>query len=266
MKSRIGRKFEDLKRCNEKALIPYITCGDPDMQTTIRLVLGLEKVGVAIVELGIPYSDPLADGPVIQRASQRALRNHINIDNIFDMISKLREQSEIPLIFLVYYNSVFRYGIDRFLENCVKNGIDGLVIPDLPLEERQCLYEQMNAYPLDLIPMVAPTSEERIKEIVQMGSGFVYCISSKGVTGARSSFEDNLISFMEKVKKYSTIPTVIGFGISSEEAVKKLKGISDGLIVGSSIIEKIEAGIPKGEIEKNVFEFTKQLQEALKNE
>lgn len=265
MTSRIERTFENLKRCNGKALIPYITCGDPDLQATMRLVLALERMGAAIVELGIPYSDPLADGPVIQRASQRALRNHINIDNIFDMISKLREQSEIPLIFLVYYNLVFRYGIDRFLENCMKNGIDGLVIPDLPLEERQGLYEQMNAYSIDLIPMVAPTSENRIREIVQLGSGFVYCISSKGVTGARSSFDDNIINFMEQVKKHSAIPTVIGFGISNGEAVKKLKGLSDGLIVGSSIIERIEAGIPKGNVEENVCEFIRQLQEALNN-
>ncbi|MEW9125044.1 MAG: tryptophan synthase subunit alpha, partial [Thermotaleaceae bacterium] len=169
MESRIQRKFEDLKNKNEKALIPYITCGDPDLNTTMELIKTLEQAGADIVELGIPYSDPLADGPIIQRAAQRALKNSITIDDIFSEVAQVRKDTEIPLVFLVYYNSVFRYGTERFLKNCLERGIDGLIIPDLPLEERQDLYEQMSAYPIDLIPMVAPTSEERIEKIVQVG-------------------------------------------------------------------------------------------------
>ncbi|SHJ66008.1 tryptophan synthase, alpha chain [Geosporobacter subterraneus DSM 17957] len=263
MKSRIERKFEVLKSRQEKALIPYITCGDPDLETTVSLVLALEKAGADIIELGIPYSDPLADGPVIQRASQRALKNPITIDAVFDMVEELRKQTMVPLVFLVYYNSVFRYGTERFLKNCSESGMDGLIIPDLPLEERRELYEQMKAYPIDLIPMAAPTSEERIQEIVQVGSGFVYCISSKGVTGKRVTFEDSLAHFMTQVKKYASIPTAIGFGISSQEAVTKLKGLSDGLIVGSSIIEKIEEGILAGDIEGKVFDFVRGLHQAI---
>lgn len=263
MNSRIEVKFQALKDKNEKAFIPYITCGDPDLQTTMKLVLVLEKAGADIVELGIPYSDPLADGPVIQRASQRALKNPITMDTIFKMVTELRKQTMIPLVFLVYYNSIFRYGTEKFLKNCNESGIDGLIIPDLPLEERKELFEEMKVYPMDLIPMAAPTSEERIQEIVQFGSGFVYCISSMGTTGARNSFEDSLGSFMKQVKSCSPIPTAIGFGISCEAAVKKLKGLSDGLIVGSSIIEKIEAGIEAGNVEEQVFDFVQRLHHAI---
>ncbi|AOT69256.1 tryptophan synthase subunit alpha [Geosporobacter ferrireducens] len=263
MKSKIASKFETLKNKNKKALIPYITCGDPELQTTEKLVFALEKAGADIIELGIPYSDPLADGPVIQRASQRALKNPITIDTIFEMITGLRRQTMIPLVFLVYYNAVFRYGTEKFLKNCNESGIDGLIIPDLPLEERKELYEQMKAYPVDLIPMAAPTSEARIQEIVQVGSGFVYCISSKGVTGKRDTFENNLDQFMAQVKKHTSIPTAIGFGISGEEAVRKLKGLSDGLIVGSSIIEKIEEGIGTGDVEERVFDFVQRLHHSI---
>ena len=263
MKSRIEAKFKILKEKNEKALIPYITCGDPDLETTMKLVLALEKAGADMVELGIPYSDPLADGPVIQRATQRALKKPITIDIIFDKILKLRELTEIPLVFLVYYNSVYRYGTEKFLRNCRDCGIDGLVIPDLPLEERKELFEEMRTYAIDLIPMVAPTSDERISEIVQVGSGFVYCISSRGVTGKRDRFEENLIGFMEQVKKHATIPTAVGFGISGEEAVRKLKELSDGLIVGSSIIEKLEEGIGTGDVEEKVFDFVRRLHRAI---
>lgn len=263
MESRIQQKFEDLKNKNKKALIPYITCGDPDLNTTTTLVKTLEQAGADMVELGIPYSDPLADGPVIQRASQRALKNSITIDDIFDEVTQLRKATEIPLVFLVYYNSVFRYGIERFLKNCLKSGMDGLIIPDLPLEERQELYQQMKAYPIDLIPMAAPTSEERIEKIVQVGSGFVYCISSKGVTGKREHFEESLSTFMAQVKKYAAIPTAIGFGISNEEAVYQLKDLCDGLIVGSSIIEKLEEGITTGDVKGKVFDFVQKLHQAI---
>ncbi len=263
MKSRISEKFNTLREKNEKALITYITSGDPDLDTTLNLVLAMEKAGADIVELGIPYSDPLADGPVIQRAAQRALKAGTNIDSIFGMVSKIREKTELPLVFLLYFNTIHRYGIKRFLEKCQNSGVDGLIIPDLPLEERRELNEVMKDYPIDLITLVAPTSEDRIREIVLDAEGFVYCISSKGVTGTRDRFEIDLSNFINKVKKYTTTPLAIGFGISNKEAIKNLKGLCDGLIVGSAIVEKIEKGIKEEAVEDQVFNFVSELHEAI---
>jgi len=263
MKSKITKKFNILKYKNKKALITYITCGDPDTDTTINLVLLMEKAGADIVELGIPYSDPLADGPVIQRASQRALKAGTNIDSVFCTMSKIREKTDIPIAFLLYYNCIFRYGIKKFLDKCRNTNVDGLIIPDLPLEERKELYEVMKDYHIDLIPLVAPTSEDRIKEIVRNAEGFVYCISSKGVTGTRDNFESGISSFMNEVKKHTSTPLAIGFGISDEETIKNLRELCDGLIVGSAIIKNIEQGIKEGKIEEQVFDFVSSLRQAL---
>lgn len=263
MQSRITKKFIELREKNEKALITYVTSGDPDLDTTYNLVLEKERAGADIIELGIPYSDPLADGPVIQRASERALKSGTNIDSVFQLVKRIREKTEIPLVFLVYFNAVYRFGMERFLENCREYGIDGLIIPDLPMEERKEINELMKDYPVDLIPLVAPTSEDRIKEVVSEGNGFVYCISSNGVTGTRSEFQVDLEEFMNKIKKYTTLPLAIGFGISDEETVRNLKGICDGVIVGSAIIKKIEEGIKEGNIENRVFEFVSNLHKAL---
>ncbi len=263
MQSRITKKFIELREKNEKALITYVTSGDPDLDTTYNLVLEKERAGADIIELGIPYSDPLADGPVIQRASERALKSGTNIDSVFQLVKRIREKTEIPLVFLVYFNAVYRYGMERFLENCREYGVDGLIIPDLPMEERKEINELMKDYPIDLIPLVAPTSEDRIKEVVSEGNGFVYCISSNGVTGTRSEFQVDLEEFMNKIKKYTTLPLAIGFGISDEETVRNLKGICDGVIVGSAIIKKIEEGIKEGNIENRVFEFVNNLHKGL---
>jgi len=263
MKSRISEKFNKLREKNEKALITYVTSGDPDLDTTLSLVLAMEKAGADIVELGIPYSDPLADGPVMQRAAQRALKVGVNIDSICDMVSRIRDNTEIPIVFLVYFNSIHRYGIKKFLDRCHNSGVDGLIIPDLPVEERRELNEVMKGYPIDLIALVAPTSEDRIREIVLDAEGFVYCISSKGVTGARNHFEVDLSNFINKVKKYTTTPLAIGFGISNKEAIKNLKGLCDGLIVGSAIVKKIEKGIKEEDVEDQVFSFVNELHEVI---
>lgn len=262
MKSRITTTFEKIKNEDKKALITYVTCGDPNLETTISLVLAMERAGADIVELGIPFSDPLADGPVIQRASERALSSGTNIDTILDTVTKLREQTDVPLAFLMYYNSIFAYGLKKFLDN-FKDLIDGLIIPDLPLEERAELKKLMHSYSIDLIPLVAPTSQSRIQEIVQGASGFIYCVSSLGVTGKRTEFDSNLEKFTNEVKKFTNIPLAIGFGISNQDDIKNLKHLSDGLIVGSAIIQKIEDNIEKGAIEEEVFNFTKQLKSAL---
>ena len=263
MSSRITKRFYELQSKNEKALITYITGGDPNIDTTFKLVLAMEKAGADIVEIGIPYSDPTADGPVIERAAGRALKAGTNIESIFEMVSRLRVETEVPLVFLVYFNAVYKYGIEKFLNKCEEKGVDGLIIPDLPLEERKELKDMMKDYPIDLIALVAPTSEDRIKEIVREAEGFIYCISSKGVTGKRDHFETDLTEFMNKVKKHTKIPLAIGFGVSSKEAVKSLKGICDGVIVGSALVEKIEQGIEDNDSVERVFSFTSELKKAL---
>lgn len=264
MESRVTKKFISLRNEGKKALITYVTCGDPDLETTIDLVSSMEKAGADIVELGIPYSDPLADGPTIQKAAQRALQAGTNIDNIFSAVELIRKKAQIPLVFLVYYNAVFKYGMGRFLDQCTTKGVDGLIIPDLPLEERQELNQLMKDKPIDLIPLVAPTSGARIEKIVSEAKGFVYCISSKGVTGKRGNFEEGLADFMAGVRKHTHIPLAIGFGISDRKAVEKLKGLCDGLIVGSAIVERVEKGIDEGNCQELVSQFVSELHKGIR--
>ncbi|MBF7096997.1 tryptophan synthase subunit alpha [Alkalibacter mobilis] len=264
MKSKITKKFEELKKFDKRALITYITAGDPDIKDTEKLIYAMERAGADIVELGIPYSDPLADGPVIQRAAQRALKKNVNIDDIFDMVKEVRKNTQLPLAFLMYYNSILRYGINKFIEKCKDVGMDGLIVADLPLEERKEFKDLLKNTGVDLIPLVAPTSRERIKMIVEDASGFIYCVSSLGVTGTRSSFSTELKDFMDLVRSYTDVPTAIGFGISGTEAIRELKDYSDGLIVGSAIIKKIEEGLEYGTHLEKVEEFVKELKSAFK--
>ncbi len=263
MSSRITQKFEELKRKNEKALITYVTAGDPNSETTEELVYAMENAGADIIELGIAYSDPLADGPVIQRAAARALANGVNIDVVFELVKKLRNNTQVPLAFLLYYNSIFRYGIEKFIHKCNETGIDGLIIPDLPLEERGEFKKELEGKNIDLIPLVAPTSEERIKDIVKDASGFIYCVSSMGVTGTRTNFDENIEKFINKVKVNTDVPLAIGFGISDVQGIRQLKGYAHGLIVGSAIIKKIEVGMVEDKVVEVVTEFVKELKNAL---
>lgn len=257
--SRIEARFNQLKKENKKALISFVTCGDPDLETTFSLVLEMEKAGSSIIELGIPYSDPLADGEVIQRASARALESGTHIDNCLNLVKRLRKVTQVPLVFLVYFNPVFKYGVEKFLNKCIEVGLDGLIIPDLPLEEKKPIVNVISGKPLNLIPLVTPTSGDRIKDIVKDAQGFIYCVSSKGVTGKRNSFDDHLKDLIQDIKKYTDVPTAIGFGISSREAVENLKSISDGLIVGSAIVEQIEKGLDDYTVQKRVFDFVHDL-------
>lgn len=265
-KSRIEETFELLKEQNKKALIPFITCGDPDIDTTYQLVLKMEQAGANIIELGIPYSDPLADGEIIQRASNRALSAGVNIEDCLELVERLRTKTQIPLLFLVYYNPVFKYGIHSFISKCIEVGVDGMVIPDLPLEEREDLDTYIQGKPFNIISLVAPTSGDRIKEIVSQSRGFIYCVSSKGVTGKRASFEVDLENFLLEIKKYTDIPTAIGFGISDRKTVEKLKTITDGIIVGSAIVEKIEQGLKDHSVIDKVFDFVSDLHEGIEIE
>lgn len=264
----IATKFASLKAQNRKALITYVTAGDPDLKTTEKIVIALEKAGADIVELGIPYSDPLADGPVIQRASVRAIKAGTKLSSIFDLVKTLRQKTQIPLVFLIYYNQMLQYGLVEFVNQCEQVGVDGIIIPDLPLEERQELNSIITKTDaqIDLIPLVAPTSSKRVAAIVQQASGFVYCISSTGVTGRRNHFDAALSSFVGNVKTATNLPTAIGFGISNTAGINQLKDYADGLIIGSAIVRQIEEAINRGHkdsISQAVYDFVKPLRQAL---
>ncbi|TCW37332.1 tryptophan synthase alpha chain [Thermohydrogenium kirishiense] len=261
--NRIDKKFYELKQKGLKAMIPFITAGDPSLDVTVELVFKMEEGGADIIEIGIPYSDPLADGPIIQASSTRALKNGTKIDNIMDAVKKIRQKSEIPLVYLVYYNSIFKYGIERFVNEAKESGIDGLIIPDLPLEERKDIKEISEKYGIYLIPLVAPTSKERIKSICESGKGFVYCVSTKGVTGIRNSIETDIKEYMRTVSEYTNMPKAIGFGISGPDMAKRFAPYCDGIIVGSAIVKMINDSRSKEEIYDNVKKFVFSIKEAI---
>jgi tryptophan synthase alpha chain len=257
--NRIDERFDELKRHGKKALIPFITAGDPDVEYTMNAVRALESAGADIIELGIPYSDPLADGPVIQASSQRALKGGMNLDIAFDMVQNLRINTSIPLVFLIYYNCIYQYGLEKFVEQCGKAGVDGAIVPDLPYEERQVLKPLLDDAPVYFISMVAPTSAQRIKEIASSAKGFLYCVSSLGVTGERQAFDSNIGAFMEKVNLYSAVPTALGFGISEPQHMRRLGHLADGLIVGSALVRRIEQKAS----DRDIYEFMRGLRLAL---
>ncbi len=261
--SRIGSKFDELKKLNKKALITYVTAGDPTIDTTIRLVHEMESRGADIVELGIPFSDPVAEGPVIQAASERALKNKIRIADVYNAVKEIRKKSNVPIVFLLYYNCIFKYGAERFLEGCTDAGVDGLIIPDLPFEEKDEIDSLVSRYPVDLISMVAPTSKDRLEQVAKDAKGFLYCVSSLGVTGVRSSFNTDFTEMFKEIGKYSKIPSAIGFGISTPDHIRSLKGYCDGLIVGSAVVKRIEGSSSPDEAVKNVGDYVESLRAAM---
>lgn len=255
--NRIDEVFNKLKQENKKALIPFISNGDPSLDETVQAVLELEKNGASIVELGIPFSDPLADGPVIQESYIRALKNGIKVKDVFECAKRVRKTSQIPLVIMVYYNLVFHYGVERFLEDAGKAGIDGLIVPDIPLEERGQLKDICEKNGVYLIPLVAPTSHERIAKITNGAKGFVYCVSSNGTTGERSSLSSNIDEYLNAVKSNANVPICLGFGISSRKVVSDVKDYCDGVIVGSAVVRRL------AEDRKEAFEFVSGLREEL---
>ena len=261
--NRIVEKFNYLKSRKEKAFIPFITGGDPDLDTTLELVLTLEKAGADIVEIGIPYSDPMADGPVIQASSTRALARGTKIKFIMDKVSEIREKTQIPLVYLLYYNSIFKYGDVKFFEKCKEVGIDGLIIPDLPLEERAEVIKIADKYDICIIPMVAPTSHDRIKPITNHGKGFVYCVSVNGVTGTRQKLNTDIKEYMDLIKTYTDMPKGLGFGISNSEMAKAYAPYCEAIIVGSAIIKLVAKGGTKYEILKRVYDFSLDIKTAI---
>lgn len=222
-----------------KAFIPFITCGDPDIDTTKDVVKSAALNGADIIELGIPFSDPTAEGPVIQGANIRALKNGITTGKIFDMVGELRRDVKIPLVFMTYANVVFSHGTDRFLARCEEVGIDGLILPDVPFEEKGEFSGACVKHGVDFISMIAPTSEERIAMISREAQGFIYVVSSLGVTGVRSEITTDLPSIVRAVRENTEVPCAIGFGISTPAQAKTMSGIADGVIVGSAIVKII---------------------------
>ena len=222
-----------------KAFIPFITGGDPDMETTEKLILAMEDAGAGLIEIGIPFSDPIAEGPVIQSADERALAGGCTTDKLFDMVKRVRQKTRIPLLFMTYLNPVYTYGKERFIKQCRDCGIDGVIVPDMPFEERGELSPVCAEYGVDLISMIAPTSEERIAAIAKEAKGFLYCVSSLGVTGVRSVINTDIGKMVEQVKKVSSVPCAVGFGVSTPEQARNMAALADGVIVGSAIVKII---------------------------
>ncbi len=240
-----------------KAFIPFVTCGDPDLETTGAIVRAAVENGADLIELGIPFSDPTAEGPVIQDANLRALSGGVTTDKIFAFVKELRRDVKIPLVFMTYANVVFSYGAERFFTACRDIGIDGLILPDLPYEEKEEFLPLCHQCGVDLISMIAPTSENRIAMIAKEAEGFLYLVSSLGVTGVRSEIKTDLASIAEVVRQNTDIPCAIGFGISTPEQAKKMADLSDGAIVGSAIVKIIaqhgkNAAGPVGEYVKQM--------------
>ncbi|MBQ8827617.1 MAG: tryptophan synthase subunit alpha [Clostridia bacterium] len=233
--SKIKSAFED-----GKAFIPFITCGDPDLETTAAAVRAAAENGADLIELGIPFSDPTAEGPVIQGANIRALSGGVTTDKIFSFVKELRHDVKVPMVFMTYANVVFSYGAERFISACKDIEIDGLILPDLPFEEKEEFLPICHKYGVDLISLIAPTSENRIAMIAKEAEGFLYVVSSLGVTGARSEIKTDLASIVGVIRQNTDIPCAIGFGISTPEQAKRMADISDGAIVGSAIIKLLE--------------------------
>lgn len=222
-----------------KAFIPFLTCGDPDLETTEALVKAMVAAGADLIELGIPFSDPTAEGPVIQGANLRALKAGTTTDKVFDLVKRLRESVTVPLVFMTYANVVFSYGSDKFLSRAAEAGVQGLILPDVPFEEKGEFEPLCAKYGLELVSMIAPTSHQRIRAIAREAQGFVYCVSSLGVTGVRANITTDIGSMVALVKEAKDIPTAVGFGISTPEQAGDMAQKADGVIVGSAIVKLI---------------------------
>lgn len=257
-KNKIKKAFET---ANGNAFIAFLTAGDPDADSTVRFVLEMEKAGADLIEIGIPFSDPTAEGVVIQDANIRALKNGMTTDGAFEIVRRIREVSQIPLCFMTYCNPVFHYGYDRFFSKCEELGVDGIILPDLPYEEKAEMEEPANAHGVAVISMIAPTSEARIQTTAKEAKGFIYVVSSMGVTGVRSEIKTDLASIVQSVREVTDVPCAIGFGISTPEQAKKMAGISDGSIVGSAIVKIIAA---KGkDAAPDLAEYVRSMKEAV---
>lgn len=250
----------------KKAFIPFITAGDQGIDATEKYIRTMAKAGASLIEIGIPFSDPVAEGPVIQAASERALSTGVTTDDIFDMVKRLRTGTEpltIPLVFMTYLNPIYVYGVESFMTRCEEVGIQGVIVPDCPLEEKQELSHQAKTHGVAVISLIAPTSEQRIEEIASQAEGFVYCVSSLGVTGMRSDIKTDLASIVQQIRQYTDIPVAVGFGISTPDQARAMASLSDGAIVGSAIVKQIGEWGSKGE--KELYNYVRSMVEAVGN-
>ena len=245
----------------KKAFIGFVTAGDPSLDKTEEFVLQMEKAGAGLVELGIPFSDPIAEGPVIQEANIRALKAGCTTDKLFDMVAHLRQKTQIPLVFLAYLNTLFKYGYEKFCSRCEEVGIDGVIIPDMPFEEKGELADIAAAHNVDIISVIAPTSDDRIQMIAREATGFIYVVSSMGVTGVRSEITTDVGKIVGLIKEVTDTPTAVGFGINTAEQVHKYSSIADGAIVGSAIV-KIVARYG-GDAGSHIYDYVHEMVEGL---
>lgn len=254
--SNIYKAFE-----KKKAFIPFVTGGDPSLDVTEQLLYAMEEAGADLIEIGIPFSDPTAEGPVIQEANERALQAGCTTDRLFDMLKRTREKVTVPMVFLTYVNPIFIYGKERFMKKCTECGIDGIIVPDMPYEEREELAPACEKYGVDIIPLIAPTSNDRIAMIAKKAKGYIYCVSSLGVTGVRREIRTDIKSMVEQVRKVTDVPCAVGFGIAEPKQAYEMAKVSDGAIVGSAIVKIIakygEDCVPY------VAEYVKKMKEAV---
>jgi tryptophan synthase alpha chain len=247
---------------NGKAFIGFVTGGDPNIEKTKEFVLEMIKAGADLVEIGIPFSDPIAEGPVIQEANNRALDSGTTVEKLFNLVADLRKETETPFVFLTYLNPVFHYEYDAFFKKCASVGLDGIIIPDLPFEEQAPVREAAGRHGIDLISLIAPTSEARIKEIAKAAAGFIYLVSSMGVTGIRSEITTDLPSITAAIKSVTSVPVAIGFGIHTPQQAAEMSHIADGVIVGSAIVKiAAEYGTEAGQ---HIYSYVKSLKDAIK--
>lgn len=263
--SRIKNTFNRLKKKNETALIPYIMAGDPDLAVTRTLILEMEKAGCDIIELGAPFSDPLADGPTIQKAAIRSLQNGTSISDVLGLVADVRKESKVPLILMTYYNLIFKYGEERFVKDAVAAGLDGIILPDLPPDEAMTLIPIAKKAGLDTIFLLAPTStEERIKFVSKLSQGFVYYVSLTGVTGARAGVQTSIRDSLVKIKQVTDKPVAVGFGISTpDQAAQVASWGADGVIVGSALVKVIEENNGSPELIAKATAFVKALKQGV---
>lgn len=254
--SRISDAFK-----NGKAFIPFITLGDPDLDTTEKIILEMAKNGADIIELGIPFSDPTAEGPVIQEANLRALKGGINTDKVFEFTKKIRSLVNVSLVYMTYANVIFSYGSEKFISKCKEVGIDGIIVPDVPFEEREEFLPYCEKYGIDFIYLIAPTSNERIKMIAKEAKGFIYVVSSLGVTGVRSSITTDISSIVKSIKEETDVPCAIGFGIQTPDQAKEMAKSSDGVIVGSKIIKLLHEN--EADAPNVIGKYVKEMKEAM---
>lgn len=255
--TKIEKTFKKLKQQNKKALIPYIMAGDPSLEATKKFVAEMEEAGADIIELGVPFSDPLADGPTIQRAGERAMKQGVTLRKTLSLVEEIRQAAQIPLILMTYYNPVFKYGIEAFVSEAVRVGVDGVIIPDLIPDEAGDFISIAKKHKLDTIFLLAPTStEDRVRKVAKASTGFIYYVSITGITGAKLSVDDSMKNTLSLIKKVTEKPVAVGFGISNPEEAAAVSALAEGIIIGSAIVRQIAEG-------SDIKNFVKTIREAI---